>query len=191
MYFCTAAPGHTAVFFQGVSIGIPQTKFGKFRIFSKLSKFPLTKFRNGQASQGRRLSISNFGTFGKLESWKKNGKHAPAGATPLGNSPAKANKDDVSAHQAVQDEAFFSSAATRGGFSTATRPHVDNLHGSHSVAATIRPPEVRRTTTTREWLYWDDHSDKPEREGTFQKKYRLFSRMRCAPGSSHTYCGGF
>ena len=57
---------------------------------------------------------------------------------------------------------------------------VGNVHSSHSVAATIRPPDVRMTAITREWLSWNNYSDKSEREGTFQRKY---SRMRCAPGS--------
>ena len=102
---------------------------------------------------------------------------------------AKENKDDRSA-QAVQDEASLLPAAIRAGFSTALRPQVSNAHGSHSVAATIRPSEVRMIAITREWLCWDDHSDKPRREGTFQRKYRLFSRMRCTPGSTDTYCDG-
>ena len=63
---------------------------------------------------------------------------------------AKGNKDDRSAHQAVQDEASLSPAATRVGFSMAPRPQVGNVHSSHSVAATIRPPEVRMTAITRE-----------------------------------------
>ena len=101
---------------------------------------------------------------------------------------AKRNKDDRSA-QAVQDEASLSPAATRAAFSMAPRPQVGNVHSSHSVAATIRPPEVRMTAITREWLSWDDYySDKSERERTFQRKY---SRMRCAPGSTDIcYCGG-
>ena len=45
--------------------------------------------------------------------------------------------------QAVQEEAFLPPAATRAGFSTAPRAHVGNAYGSHSVAAKIRPPEVR------------------------------------------------
>ena len=51
--------------------------------------------------------------------------------------------------QAVQDEASLTPAATRAGFSTAPRPQVGNAHGSHSVAATIRPPEVRMTAIAR------------------------------------------
>ena len=86
----------------------------------------------------------------------------------------------------VQNEASLSTAVTRVGFSTASRPEVGNAHGNHSVAAMIRPPEVRWTAITREWLCWDDHSDKSEREGTFERKY---SRMRCAPGSTDIYCG--
>ena len=45
-----------------------------------------------------------------------------------------------------------------------------------SAAATIQPPEVRRTAITREWLCWNDHADKSEREGTFQRKYRMKKR---------------
>ena len=41
-----------------------------------------------------------------------------------------------------------------------------------SAAATIQPPEVRRTAITRERLCWNDHADKSEREGTFERKYR-------------------
>ena len=69
----------------------------------------------------------------------------------------------------------------------APRPQVGNVHSSHSVAATIRPPEVGMTAITREWLSWDDYSDKSKRDGTFQRKY---SRMRCAPGSTDISCGG-
>ena len=101
------------------------------------------------------MSISKF--------WKveKFGKHAPAVVTPLGNSPVfgatrKGNKDDRSA-QAVQDEASLSPAATRAGFSMAPRPQVGNVHSSHSLAATIRSPEVGMTAITREWLSWDDY----------------------------------
>ena len=42
-----------------------------------------------------------------------------------------------------------------------------------SAAATIQPPEVRRTAIARERLCWNDHADKSEREGTFQRKYRV------------------
>ena len=80
---------------------------------------------------------------------------------------AKGNKDDRSA-QAVQDE-----AATRAGFSAAPSLQAGNAHGSHSMAATIRPPEVRMAAITRESLCWDDCSDKSEREGTFQRQYPL------------------
>ena len=45
-----------------------------------------------------------------------------------------------------------------------------------SAAATIQPPEVRRTAITRERLCWNDHTDKSEREGTFQWKYRMKRR---------------
>ena len=45
-----------------------------------------------------------------------------------------------------------------------------------SAAATIQPPEVRRTAITRERLRWNDHADKSEREGTFQWKYRMKRR---------------
>ena len=46
-----------------------------------------------------------------------------------------------------------------------------------SAAATIQPPEVRRTPTIREQLCWNDHADKSEREGTFQRKYRMKRRI--------------
>ena len=121
------------------------------------------------------MSISKFWKVGKF------GKHASAVPTSLGN------KGDRSA-QAVQDEASLASAATRADFPTAPRPQVgNNAHGSHSIAAAIRPLELRMTAITCEWLCWDDYSDKSEREGTFQRKY---SRMRCAPGSTDIYCGG-
>ena len=45
-----------------------------------------------------------------------------------------------------------------------------------SAAATIQPPEVKRTATARERLCWNDHADKSEREGTFQRKYRMKRR---------------
>ena len=45
-----------------------------------------------------------------------------------------------------------------------------------SAAATIQPPEVRKTAITRERLCWNDHTDKSEREGTFQRKYRMKRR---------------
>ena len=98
---------------------------------------------------------------------------------------APGNKDDSLA-QAVQDKASLSPAATRAGSSTAPRPQIGNALGSHSVVATIRPPEVRRTAITRKRLCWDDHMDKFEREGTFQRNCRLFSRMRCAPSPGST-----
>ena len=83
--------------------------------------------------------------------------------TVLSLVQAKGNKDDRSA-QAVQDEASLLPAATRAGFSMAPRPQVGNVHSRHSVAATIRPPEVRMTAITREWLSWDDYFGKV-REG--------------------------
>ena len=45
-----------------------------------------------------------------------------------------------------------------------------------SAAATIQPPEVRRTAITRERLCWNDHADKSEREGAFQRKCRMKRR---------------
>ena len=71
---------------------------------------------------------------------------------------------------------------TRAGFSSAPRPQISIAHGIRSVlvttsvvstAATIQPPEVRRTAITRGWLCWNDHADKSEREGTFQRKCRM------------------
>ena len=110
----------------------------------------------------------------------------PLWVTVLSLVQAKENKYDRSA-QAVQDEASLSRAATRAGSSMAPRAQVGNVYSSHSVAATIRPPEVGMAAITREWLSWDDCRDKPKREGTFQRKY---SRVRCAPGSTGISCGG-
>ena len=125
----------------------------------------------------------NFGIFGKLESLE-----TCFCSTILSIVHAKVNKDDRSS-QAVQGEASLTPAASRADFSTAPRPQVSNAHGSHSVAVMIRPPEVRMTAITREWLCWDDYSDKSEREGTFQRKCSRI--MRCAPGSTDDiYCGG-
>ena len=130
----------------------------------------------------------NFGQFGKFESL---GNMLllllPLWVTVLSFVQAKGNKDDRSA-QAVQDEASLSPAATRADFSMVPRPQVGNVHSSHSIAATIRPPEVKMAAITREWLSWDDYSDKSEREGTFQRKYSRI--MRCAPGYTNIYCGG-
>ena len=75
-------------------------------------------------------------------------------------------------------------------FLAAPRSQIGNAHGSHSISAMIRPPEARKTPTTRERLCWDDHARKSEREGTFQREYRLFSQMRCAPGCTDICCGG-
>ena len=155
-----------------------------FRILENFSDFCFPKFGNGQAPRGHCLSISKFWKVGKLKSLENMLLLLqPLWVTVLSLSlvPAKRNKDDRSA-QAVQDEASLSPAATKAGFSMAPRPQVGNMHSSHSVAGTIRPPEVRMTAITREWLNWeDDYSDKSEREGTFQRKY---SQMRCAPGST-------
>ena len=52
----------------------------------------------------------------------------------------------------MQHEASLSPATTRSDFSTAPTPQFFNAHSTHSVAATIRPPEVRRTTNTRATL---------------------------------------
>ena len=128
--------------------------------------------------------VPKFGKFGKLESLEN--IHLllkPLWVTVLSLVQAKGNKDDRSA-QAVQDEASLSPAALRAGFSMVPRPQVGNVHRSHSVAATIRPPEVRMTAITREWLSWDDYSDKSGSEGTFQRKY---SQKRCAPESTDIY----
>ena len=60
-----------------------------------------------------------------------------------------------------------------------------------SAAATIQPPEVRRTAITRERLCWNDHADKSEREGTFQRKYcmkrRTFKKL-VRPALERDYC---
>ena len=45
-----------------------------------------------------------------------------------------------------------------------------------SAVATIQPPEVGRTAIARERLCWNDHADKSEREGTFQRKIRMKRR---------------
>ena len=120
------------------------------------------------------VAVCPFPNFGKLESLENMLLLLqPLWVTVLSLVQAKGNKDDRSA-QAVQDEASSSPAVTRAGLSMAPRPQVGNVHNSHSIAATIRPPEVRMTVITREWLYWDGYSDKSEREGTFQRKY---SRM--------------
>ena len=42
-----------------------------------------------------------------------------------------------------------------------------------SAAATIQPPELRRTAITRKLLCWNDHADMTEGKGTFQRKYRM------------------
>ena len=132
-------------------------------------------------------SFPNFGKFGKLGSLENMLLLLqPLRVTVLSLVHAKRNKDDSSA-QAVQDEASLTPVATTAGFSTAPRPQVGNTHGSHTVAATIRSPEMRMTAITREWLRWDDYSDKSERERTFHRKY---ARMRCAPGSTDIYCVG-
>ena len=114
----------------------------------------------------------------------------PQRFTVLSLVTAKENKNDNSA-QALQDEASLSPGATRADFLTAPRPQVGNARGSHSVAATIRPLEVRRSANhTRVALLGRSHMDKSEREGAFQRKYRLFSRTRFAPGSTDIYYGG-
>ena len=144
-------------------------------------------FQNLEMDKHFDVAVCPFPDFGKLEILENILLLLqPLWVTVLSLVHAKGNRDDRSA-QAVQDEASLTPAATRAGFSTAPRPQVGNAHGSHSVAATIRPPEVRMTATTREWLCWNDYSDKSEREVTFQRNY---SRMRCAPGSTDIYCGG-
>ena len=46
-----------------------------------------------------------------------------------------------------------------------------------SAAATIQPPGgEKECAITRERLCWNDHADKSEREGTFQRKYRMKRR---------------
>ena len=105
--------------------------------------------------------------------------------TVLSRFTAKENKDRSA--QSVQDEAYLSPAATRAGFSSAPRLQISIAYGIRSVillvttsvvsaAATIQPPEVRRTDITRERLCWNDHADKSEREGIFQRKYRMKRR---------------
>ena len=76
----------------------------------------------------------------------------------------------------MQDEASITPAATRVGFSTAPRLQVGNVHGRHSVAATIRLPEVKMTAITRGWLCWDDYSISPRGKGPFR-------------GNTHEECG--
>ena len=111
----------------------------------------------------------------------------PLWATVLSLVQGEGNKDDDRSAQAVQDEASLSPVATRADLSMAPRPQVGNVHSNHSAAATIRPPEVMMTAITRDWLSWDDYSDKSDGERTFQRKY---SRTRCAPGSTNIFCGG-
>ena len=63
-----------------------------------------------------------------------------------------------------------------------------------SAAATIQPPEMRRTAITRERLCWNDHANKCEREGTFQRKChmerRTFKKLVALlrPGLERDYC---
>ena len=45
-----------------------------------------------------------------------------------------------------------------------------------SAAATIQPPEMRKTAITRERLCWNEHTDRSEREETFQRQYRMKRR---------------
>ena len=113
------------------------------------------------------VAICPFPNFGKF------GKHAPDVATlpplwgftvlSLVTAQPRETRMIGQLKLSVQDEASLTPAATRAGFSTAPRPQVDNAHDSHSVAATIRSPEVRVTAITHERLCWNDHSDKSER----------------------------
>ena len=102
------------------------------------------------------IAVCSFPNFGELESWKV-WKTCSCCCNPfrlqtcLWCRPSEGNRDDRSA-PAVQDEASLSPAATRAGFSMAPRPQVGNMHSSHSVAATIRPPEVGMPAITRAWL---------------------------------------
>ena len=96
----------------------------------------------------------------------------PLWVTVLSLVQAEGNKDDRSA-QVVQDEASLSPAATRAGFSMAPRPQVGNVHSNHSLAATIRPPEVIMTAITLNWLSWGNYSDKSDREGTFKRQSQV------------------
>ena len=171
--------------YKGIVDLINLEYFPNFPSFPNFPDFHVPKSGNGRAPRGRCLSISKFWKVWKTCSCCYNA----FGFTVLSLVRAKGSKGDRSA-QAVQDEASLLPAAIRAGFSSAPRPQVGNAHGSPSVAATIRPPEVRRTTITRERLFWDDHMDASERAGTFPRKYRFFSRMRCALGSADISCGG-
>ena len=87
----------------------------------------------------------------------------------------------------MQDEASLSPAATRAGFSSAPRPQISIAHGIRSVTLGHDKRCQRRGNDpaaggekefaiTRERLCGNDHADKSEREGTFQRKYRMKRR---------------
>ena len=108
--------------------------------------YQTSTFQNLEMDKHHEVAVFLFPNFGKLESLENMLLLLqPLWVTVLSLVQTKGNKDDRSA-QAVQDESSLSPAATRAGFSMAPRPQVGNVHNSHSVAATIRPSEVRNHT---------------------------------------------
>ena len=128
--------------------------------------------------------------FHIVESWKvgKLGKHAPACCNPgTQTSPDLQQRKtrigqlnmcrmELPYRQRQQERA----SRVRRDHKLALRKAFASLRlvttSVVSAAATIQPPEVRRTAITRERLCWNDHADKSEREGTLQRKYRMKRR---------------
>ena len=129
------------------------------------------KFGNERAPRARCSSVSKFRKvcksakgrkFGKILLLQPLGVHSPVWVTII------KNKNNRPA-QAVRDEAFLSPAATKTGFSMALRAQIGNAHGSHSVVASVRRSEVRKTAITHVRLCWDDHSDRSVKGWAFQR----------------------
>ena len=139
-------------------------KFGKFGIFSKLSKLPRST-----------MSVGKFG------------RHAPALATlvhsPLPNYSKGKQKTMIGQLNLCRMKLPYRQRHQERA-SRVCRDHKLALRTAFaaillvttSVVSAAETPEVRRTAITRERLCWNDHADKSEKEGTFQRKYCMKRR---------------
>ena len=130
-----------------------------------------------------------FPHYGKLESWKVRKTRLPACCDPGTQSSPDLQQRKTRIHsqlnlcrmklpyrQRQQERASRVRRDHKLALRTAFASLLLVTTSVVSAAATIQPPEVRRTAITRERLCWNNHADKSEREGTFQRKYRMKRR---------------
>ena len=167
----------------------PLKKFGKLEYFSNFPTFQTSTFHNVEMDKHLEVGACPFPNCGKLESWKVREIRACCCCNPgTQSSPDLQQMKQVSLgqlnlcwmklpyRQRQQERASLVRRDHKLALRTAFAALLLVTTSVVSAAATIQPPEVRRTAITRERLCWNDHADKSEREGTFKRKYRMKRR---------------